>query len=152
MTFQTLVCLTILFVFGISGFIHSRNSPAQKHIRKITIIYYSCTICEVTYECNKWVSMYVQERVRVKEIYQNNKLIESCAAQAKWSRSPWAHACYWHIYFNSAAHCQSCLTNMWSIQADIHVIMIDWISLNMKLVAWGSEIVTSLAGGQDCSH
>lgn len=63
----------------------------------------------------------------------------------KWSTSPWAHARYSHIYFNSAAYCQSCLTNMWSVQPDMHVIMIEWISLNMK-------VVTCFAGQQDFSY
>lgn len=68
--------------------------------------------------------------------------MESRGAQPKRSRSPTAHSCDSHICFNSAAHCHSCLTNMWSIQADNRVIMIDWIFFSFFFPTWMTEMIT----------
>lgn len=50
-------------------------------------------------------------------------------------------------------NCQSCLTSMWSIQADTRVIMIDWIfSEHESTATCGRETATCVAARQDCSH
>lgn len=50
-------------------------------------------------------------------------------------------------------NCQSCLSSMWSIQADTRVIMIDWIfSEHESTATRGRETATRVAARQDCSH